>query len=64
MGIPKETDKLIKLYLDSPHHGTWIWEREDGTHYAQRRYGEVTYYNVHVENNHWVFDDKIENDIN
>ena len=60
MVTPNKTDKLVQLYLDSPHHGTWIWEREDGTHYAQMRYEEITYYNVHKENNRWIFDEKID----
>jgi hypothetical protein len=59
MTIPNKTDKVIKMYLDSPHHGTWIWERENGTFYAQCRYDEITYYEVHQENNRWVFDEQI-----
>jgi hypothetical protein len=59
MDIPEKTDKLIKMYLDSPHHGTWIWERENGTHYAQLRYDEITYYNVHKGDTQWIFDEQI-----
>ena len=59
----KKTDKVLKVYLDSPHHCTYVCEREDGTHYALCRYGEDTYYNIHREGNTWIFDDKIKNDI-
>ncbi len=60
MDLPGKNDKIVRLYLDSPHHGTWIWERENGTHYAQMRYGKITYYEVHVENDRWVFDEEID----
>ena len=59
MTIPSKTDKVIKMYLDTPHHGTWIWEREDGTYYAQLRYKEITYYNVHKGETQWIFDEQI-----
>lgn len=60
MELPGKKDKVIQMYLDSPHHGTWIWQREDGTYYAQMRYNEIVYYEVYVENDRWIFDKKIE----
>ena len=60
MGLPGKKDKVIRMYLDSPHHGTWIWQREDKTYYAQRRYSDITFYNVHIENNQWIFDEKLD----
>ena len=58
----KKTDKLIELLLYSPHVSDFIYQREDGSHYAQRRnHGEV-YTEATKVDGKWIFGATINND--
>ena len=55
-----KTDKILKVYLFSPHNCAYVCEREDGTHYAFCKNKDSKYYNIHKENDRWIFDEQID----
>ncbi len=56
----EKTDKLIQLLLYSPHVCDFIYEREDGTFYAQRKNHNEWYQKVTKVDDQWVFGDRID----
>lgn len=55
-----KSDKLIRLNLNSPHVCDFIYQREDGTLYAQRRNHGEWYQEIVSENDQWIFGNIIE----
>lgn len=60
MDINEKTDKLVELILYTPHVCDFIWQRPDGTYYADRRNHGQTYIDVKKIDDKWVFGDIIE----
>ena len=42
-----KNDKLIQIRLYSPHKCDFIYERENGSRYVQRKLDETIYYELH-----------------
>lgn len=55
----KKSDKVIKLFLYSPHVCDFIFEREDQTYYLLRKDGETSYYELTKGENGWVIGNKL-----
>ena len=55
MDIKEKKDQLIELLLYSPHVCDFIWQRPDGTCYADRRNHGQEYIEVAKVNDKWVF---------
>lgn len=51
----EKSDKLIELILYSPHVCDFIYQREDGSYYVQRRNHGECYQNLTRINDDWVF---------
>ena len=58
----KKTDKLVQLLLYNPHVCDFIYQREDGTYYADRRNHGQSYIEVTKVDNDWIFGATINND--
>lgn len=48
-------NQLVELLLYNPHVCDFIWQRPDGTYYADRRNHGQEYVEVTKVNNQWVF---------
>ena len=55
----KKTDNLIEVILYSSHVCDFIYQREDGTYYAQRKNHEEWYQNVIKDGENWIFTEKL-----
>lgn len=54
-----KTDKVIKVFLYSPHVSDFIFEREDNTYYLLRKGHETSYYELTKGKDGWVIGDKL-----
>jgi len=55
----EKTDNLIEVILYSPHVCDFIYQREDGTYYAQRKNHGEWYQNVIKDGENWTFTEKM-----
>jgi hypothetical protein len=51
----EKTDKLVQLLLYNPHVCDFIYQRDDGTYYADRRDHGQCYVEVTKVDDQWVF---------
>lgn len=51
----KNKDTLIKLFLRNPHVCDFIWQRPDGTCYADRRNHGQSYQECYEKDGEWIF---------
>ncbi len=54
-----KNDKVLEVRLYSPHKCDFVCEREDGTHYVFMRRDEQSYYELHKQDDGWIFGNKI-----
>lgn len=55
MDTEKKKDQLVEVFLYNPHVCDFIWQRPDGTYYADRRNHGQMYVDVQKIDGKWEF---------
>ena len=55
MDINEKKDQLVEAILYNPHVCDFIWQRPDGTYYADRRNHGQEYLDVQKIDGKWIF---------
>lgn len=55
----EKKDKLVQAILYNPHVCDFIWQRPDGTYYADRRNHGQMYLEVEKVYGEWIFKNQI-----
>jgi hypothetical protein len=50
----QKSDKVVELFLYSPHVCDFVFQREDQSYYLHRKDGEVSYYELTKGETGWV----------